>query len=78
VIMEEKEFAYAARDENNHCYGITADDVKYKNDTADIVAEWIREGARIIRVPVEVAREIFGQGIENDFLQAQQMPPLKP
>lgn len=52
-----EEYAYIGINENGLARAIVFDDPKYKRDTAKTIAEWIRRGRTIERLPVEQATE---------------------
>ncbi len=51
VSIEDDDFLYIGIDAEGLCVCMVVDDQKYKRDTAKRVAQWIREGKTISRVP---------------------------
>lgn len=61
------EFAYIAKKKSQPgaAYAVCVDDLRFKKETAEVVAEWITEGAIVERVPIEVAREMLGKYVRQ-------------
>lgn len=59
--MKDEGMCYVAADpeQPGAAWAATVDDPKYAKDTAKEIARWIREGANVMRVPTEQAREML-------------------
>ena len=59
--MNTEPMAYVAADPDQPgaAWACRVDDPKHAKDTAKAVAEWIREGANIMRVDIDTAREMM-------------------
>jgi len=59
--MKDEGMCYVAADpeQPGAAWAATADEPKYANSNAKEIATWIKEGANVLRVPTETAREML-------------------
>jgi len=59
--MEEERMCYVAADptQPGAAWAATVDDPQHAKDTAKEVAKWIKDGANVMRVPVQQARDML-------------------
>jgi hypothetical protein len=59
--MSAQVYCYVARGRDGYVYAATVDRPEWATDVAEAVAEWIKEGAAVERVTLQVAREEMGK-----------------
>jgi hypothetical protein len=66
--MKDEGMCYVAADpkQPGAAWAATADKPQYAKDTAKIIADWVRRGANVMRVPTETAREMLSKWVRPE------------
>ena len=76
--MKDEGMCYVAADPNQPgaAWAATADEPKYAKDNAKEIAYWVRQGANVMRVPTETAREMLSNWVRPEKKRDNQQASL--
>lgn len=76
--MNDEGMCYVAVDPSQPgaAWAATADEPQYAKDTAKTIADWVRRGANVMRVPTDTAREMLSKWVRPEKKRPAQQASL--